>query len=132
LDGIEPLVSVTVVAATNRPDVLDPGILRPDRIDRQIYIGPPDCAAREEILRLQFRKIAVAPDVNIVDLAQRTSGFSGAEVVSLCQEAGIEAMTQNPDAECVEMRHFNACLLKFKPRITHDMLEFYNNWRRTR
>ncbi|KAJ2676028.1 AAA+-type ATPase [Coemansia sp. RSA 1085] len=129
LDGIEPLVSVTVVAATNRPDVIDPGILRPDRIDRQIYIGPPDCAAREEILRLQFRKITVASDVDVVDLAQRTSGFSGAEMVSLCQEAGIEAMAQNPNAEYVEMRHFDACLLKLKPRITHDILEFYNNWR---
>ncbi|KAJ2827008.1 AAA+-type ATPase [Coemansia erecta] len=125
LDGIEPLVSVTVVAATNRPDVIDPGILRPDRIDRQIYIGPPDAAAREEILRLQLRKIAAASDVDVAGLTRRTDGFSGAEVVSLCQEAGIEAMNENPDAQCVEMKHFDACLSRFKTRITPEMLQFY-------
>ncbi|KAJ2312858.1 AAA+-type ATPase, partial [Coemansia sp. RSA 2705] len=128
LDGIEPLVSVTVVAATNRPDVIDPGILRPDRIDRQVYIGPPDAAAREEILRLQLKKIAVAPDVDIGSLSRRTDGFSGAEVVSLCQEAGIEAMSDNSDAQCVEMKHFDACLSRFKTRITPDMLQFYASW----
>ncbi|KAJ2170384.1 AAA+-type ATPase, partial [Coemansia sp. RSA 532] len=98
LDGIEPLVSVTVVAATNRPDVIDPAILRPDRIDRQLYIGPPNAAAREEILRLQLAKIAAASDVDIADLTHRSAGFSGAEVVALCQEAAIEAMNADPDA----------------------------------
>ncbi|KAJ2182105.1 AAA+-type ATPase [Coemansia sp. RSA 1807] len=132
LDGIEPLVSVTVVAATNRPDVIDPAILRPDRIDRQLYIGPPNAAAREEILRLQLAKIAAASDVDIADLTHRSAGFSGAEVVALCQEAAIEAMNADPDAQCVEMVHFNACLSRFKTRITPEMLQFYADFQTQR
>ncbi|KAJ1723780.1 AAA+-type ATPase [Coemansia erecta] len=99
MDGIEPLVNVIVVAATNRPDVIDPGILRPDRIDRLVYVGPPDLVTRGEILRIQLRKTACASDVDIDILADRTDGFSGAEVVALCQDAAIEAISEDPDAE---------------------------------
>ncbi|KAJ1950598.1 AAA+-type ATPase [Linderina pennispora] len=130
LDGIEPLVNVTVVAATNRPDVIDAGILRPDRIDRLIYVGPPDQATRAEILKLQFKKIACADDVNAEVLAGRTDGFSGAEMVSLCQEAAMEAMTENVDADCVEMKHFDKCLRGFKKRITPEMLRFYADFKK--
>ncbi|KAJ2159430.1 AAA+-type ATPase [Coemansia sp. RSA 552] len=130
LDGIEPLTSVTVVAATNRPDVIDPAILRPDRIDRQIYIGPPDTAAREEILRLQLAGVAVAGDVAVAELARRSAGFSGAEVVALCQEAGIEAMREDAGAQHVAMRHFARCLAAAKPRITPEMIEFYRQFQK--
>ncbi|KAJ2746265.1 AAA+-type ATPase [Coemansia sp. BCRC 34301] len=129
LDGIEPLVNVTVVAATNRPDVIDAGILRPDRIDRLIYVGPPDAPTRAEIFRIQLRRIACADSVSADTLAQQTEGFSGAEVVSLCQEAAIEAMTENPDAQCVEPRHFERCLAGFKRRITPEMIQFYTDFR---
>ncbi|KAJ1896003.1 AAA+-type ATPase, partial [Kickxella alabastrina] len=125
LDGIEPLVNVTVVAATNRPDVIDPAILRPDRIDRLVYVGPPDQPARREILAIALRKTACAPDVDAEALAARTDGFSGAEVVALCQDAAIGAMAEDADAACVAMRHFDACLLSFKKRITPEMLQFY-------
>ncbi|KAJ1734050.1 AAA+-type ATPase [Coemansia biformis] len=125
LDGIEPLVSVTVVAATNRPDVIDPALLRPDRIDRLVYVGPPDTPAREEILRLQLARMATATDVDAAALARRTDGHSGAEVVALCQEAALEAIADDPDAEHVEMRHFDRCLDRFRPRITAEMLQFY-------
>ncbi|KAJ2471509.1 AAA+-type ATPase [Coemansia sp. RSA 2322] len=129
LDGIEPLVNVTVVAATNRPDVIDAGILRPDRIDRLIYVGPPDEATRVEILRLQLRRVACADSVSPELLARHTDGFSGAEVVALCQEAAIEAMAESPDAQCVEPRHFERCLAGFKRRITPEMLQFYADFR---
>ncbi|KAJ2015627.1 AAA+-type ATPase [Coemansia sp. S680] len=129
LDGIEPLVNVTVVAATNRPDVIDAGILRPDRIDRLIYVGPPDTPTRADIFRIQLRRIACANSVDAEALAKQTDGFSGAEVVSLCQEAAIEAMTEDPDALCVEPRHFERCLAGFKRRITPEMLQFYADFR---
>ncbi|KAJ2788147.1 AAA+-type ATPase [Coemansia interrupta] len=129
MDGIEPFVNVIVVAATNRPDVIDPGILRPDRIDRLVYVGPPDLETRGEILRIQLRKTACADDVDIEILADRTDGFSGAEVVALCQDAAIEAISEDPDAECVYMRHFEMCLRGFKKRITPEMIEFYTNFR---
>ncbi|KAJ1960599.1 AAA+-type ATPase [Dipsacomyces acuminosporus] len=131
LDGIEPLVSVTVVAATNRPDVIDAGILRPDRIDRLIYVGPPDLATRCEILKLQFKKIACAESVSIPALAEKTDGFSGAEVVSLCQEAAMEAMTEDINARSIKMRHFERCLKGFKKRITPEMLQFYADFRKS-
>ncbi|KAJ2719489.1 AAA+-type ATPase [Coemansia sp. Benny D115] len=130
LDGIEPLVNVTVVAATNRPDVIDPGLLRPDRIDRLIYVGPPDHRTRLEILRLQARKTPCAADVDLDVLATRSDGFSGAEVVSLFQDAAVAALTESPDAECVSMRHFDSCLAGFKKRITREMLQFYDDFRK--
>ncbi|KAJ2716842.1 AAA+-type ATPase [Coemansia spiralis] len=125
LDGIEPLVSVTVVAATNRPDVIDPALLRPDRIDRLVYVGPPDEQARAEILRLQLARMAVGAGVDPAALAHRTAGYSGAEVVALCQEAAMEALADDPDAQHVEMCHFDRCLTRFRPRITPEMLKFY-------
>ncbi|KAJ1821319.1 AAA+-type ATPase [Coemansia sp. RSA 2599] len=130
LDGIEPLVNVTVVAATNRPDVIDPGILRPDRIDRLIYVGPPDLETRREILRIQLRKTACADDVDVGALAELTDGFSGAEMVALCQESAIAAMAEDADATCVYMRHFEGCLRGFKKRITPEMLRFYADFQK--
>ncbi|KAJ2337445.1 AAA+-type ATPase [Coemansia sp. RSA 2681] len=132
LDGIEPLVNVTVVAATNRPDVIDAGILRPDRIDRLIYVGPPDAPTRAEIFRIQLRRIACAHAVSPDALALQTDGFSGAEVVALCQDAAIEAMTEDPDAQCVEPRHFARCLAGFKRRITPEMIQFYADFQQRR
>ncbi|KAJ2853853.1 AAA+-type ATPase, partial [Coemansia erecta] len=130
LDGIEPLVNVTVVAATNRPDVIDPGILRPDRIDRLIYVGPPDFETRREILCIQLRKTACADDVDVDALAERTDGFSGAEMIALCQESAIAAMAEDVDASCVAMRHFEKCLRGFKKRITPEMLRFYADFQK--
>ncbi|KAJ2638583.1 AAA+-type ATPase [Coemansia sp. RSA 1286] len=130
LDGIEPLVNVTVVAATNRPDVIDPGILRPDRIDRLIYVGPPDLDTRREILCIQLRKTACADDVDVGVLAELTDGFSGAEMIALCQESAIAAMAEDVDASCVAMRHFEGCLRSFKKRITPEMLRFYADFQK--
>jgi len=69
MDGIETLVNVTILAATNRPDVIDSALLRPGRIDRMIYVGPPDREARAAIFRIEFRKIAIAADVDANELA---------------------------------------------------------------
>lgn len=75
MDGIEPLVNVTVVAATNRPDVLDPALLRPGRLDRILYVGPPDMDSRREIFRISTKKMAVEADVDVEELASRV-GFA--------------------------------------------------------
>lgn len=80
LDGIQPLKRVVVVAATNRPDVIDPALLRPGRLDRLVYVPPPDMPSRREILRLSLAKVPAAAEVDREDLARRTEGFSGAEV----------------------------------------------------
>jgi SpoVK/Ycf46/Vps4 family AAA+-type ATPase len=69
MDGIEALVNVTILAATNRPDVIDSALLRPGRIDRILYVGPPDLPSRKEIFRIEFRRMAVAKDVDVDELA---------------------------------------------------------------
>jgi len=82
LDGFEPNQAVVVLAATNRPDVLDPALLRPGRFDRQITLDLPERRGREAILRIHTRNVPLAPDVNLADLARATPGFSGKEVRS--------------------------------------------------
>ncbi|KAF8984478.1 Spermatoproteinsis associated protein 5 [Entomortierella lignicola] len=131
LDGIEPLVNVTVVAATNRPDIMDPALMRPGRIDRILYVSPPDLPSRREILRLQIhtKKMACDTDVDIEQLAEQTEGCSGAEVVALCQEAAMKAMEESLDISCVSKRHFEQALMSMTRRITKEMIQFYDDFR---
>ena len=91
MDGFEPNNGVIVLAATNRPDVLDPALLRPGRFDRRVVIDPPDLNDREEILKIHAKKKPLAADVNLRKLAERTPGFSGADLANLMNEAAILA-----------------------------------------
>ena len=95
MDGFEPNEKVIVMAATNRPDVLDPALLRPGRFDRRVTIDPPDRKDREEILRIHARKKPLAADVNLKVIAERTPGFSGADLQSLMNEGAILAAREN-------------------------------------
>jgi ATP-dependent metalloprotease FtsH len=95
LDGFEPNEKVVVMAATNRPDVLDPALLRPGRFDRRVTIDLPDRRDREEILQIHARKKPLGPDVNLSIIAERTPGFSGAELYSLMNEGAILAAREN-------------------------------------
>ncbi len=95
MDGFEPNEKVIVMAATNRPDVLDPALLRPGRFDRRVTIDLPDRSDREEILKIHSRKKPLAEDVNISVIAERTPGFSGADLYSLMNEAAILAAREN-------------------------------------
>ncbi len=98
LDGFEPTTRVIVLAATNRPDVLDPALLRPGRFDRRIYLTLPDILAREKILRIHARGKILAPDVDLKKVAIRTPGFSGADLANLMNEAAILAASKNQKA----------------------------------
>ncbi|KAG9063236.1 spermatogenesis associated protein 5 [Linnemannia hyalina] len=131
LDGIEPLVNVTVVAATNRPDIMDPALLRPGRIDRILYVSPPDFESRREILRLQIsgKKMACEEDVDVEVLARETEGCSGAEVVALCREAAMKAMEESLEIRAVGKRHFEQALRVMVRRITPEMVRFYDDFR---
>ena len=95
MDGFEPNEKVIVMAATNRPDVLDPALLRPGRFDRRVVIDLPDRGDREEILKIHSSKKQLAEDVNIKIVAERTPGFSGADLASLMNEAAILAAREN-------------------------------------
>jgi cell division protease FtsH len=104
MDGFETNEGVILIAATNRPDVLDPALLRPGRFDRQVVVARPDVKGREEILKVHARRIPLAPDVALTVLARGTSGFSGADLANLVNEAALLAARQ--DKKTVEMIDF--------------------------
>jgi len=95
MDGFESQVGVIVIAATNRPDVLDPALLRPGRFDRQVVVPLPDIRGREEILKVHMRKVPLAPDVKPDIIARGTPGFSGADLANLVNEAALFAARKN-------------------------------------
>ncbi len=95
MDGFDIHHELIVLAATNRPDVLDPALLRPGRFDRQITVGLPDVNGREGILRIHTRKLRLSPEVNLNLLARSTTGFSGADLANLCNEAALNAAREN-------------------------------------
>lgn len=95
MDGFEPNEGVIIIAATNRPDVLDPALLRPGRFDRQIVVPNPDVVGREKILKVHVRKVPLAPDVNLKTMARGTPGFSGADLMNLVNEAALLAARRN-------------------------------------
>ncbi|MBS9479207.1 ATP-dependent zinc metalloprotease FtsH [Ancylobacter radicis] len=95
MDGFEANEGIILIAATNRPDVLDPALLRPGRFDRQVVVPNPDVVGREQILKVHARKIPVAPDVNLKVIARGTPGFSGADLANLCNEAALMAARRN-------------------------------------
>lgn len=129
LDGIEPLKQVLVVAATNRPDLIDSALMRPGRIDRVLFVGPPDLQARREILAIHCKRMPLDEDVDLQELSIATAQFSGAELYSLCREAAMAAIDESKSAECVSIRHFLTALKLIQPQIDSDMLAFFENFR---
>lgn len=121
MDGMQSLKGVVVIGATNRPDILDPALLRPGRFDRVIFVPPPDYQARLQILKIHTKEMPLAPDVNLEELARITDGYTGADLESVCREAALTAARENLQATTVSMKHFKAALEKVKPSITEDL-----------
>ncbi|MDQ3511817.1 MAG: ATP-dependent zinc metalloprotease FtsH, partial [Pseudomonadota bacterium] len=105
MDGFEGGEGVIVIAATNRPDVLDPALLRPGRFDRQVVVGLPDVRGREQILKVHMRKVPLSDDVEPMTIARGTPGFSGADLANLVNEAALFAAREN--GKDVRMEHFD-------------------------
>ena len=95
MDGFDTNEGVIIIAATNRPDVLDRALLRPGRFDRQVVVSNPDIICREKILKVHAKKISMAPDVNLRTVARGTPGFSGADLANLVNEAALLAARKN-------------------------------------
>jgi cell division protease FtsH len=110
MDGFDASTNVVVIAATNRPDVLDPALLRPGRFDRQVTVGYPDRAGREAILRIHTKGIPLAADVDLVNLSRASSGFSGADLANLANEAALLAARRSH--ETVQMSDFEESMDK--------------------
>ncbi len=125
MDGLTTLEGVVVIAATNRPDIVDPALLRPGRIDRIVYIEPPNEEARLKILKVHTRKMPVAEDVSLEDIAMRTEFYTGADLENLCREAGMAAIREN--SEKVHMKHFEEALGVVHPSLDKETIKYYES-----
>ena len=125
MDGLEVLKDVVVVAATNRPDMIDPALLRSGRFDRAVFIGPPAKDGREEILRIHARNMPLSEDVDLIEIADLTDGYVGSDLEAICREAVLLAMRENFNAKIVEMRHFRNALKKVRRALNENILEYY-------
>ncbi|ADV65387.1 CDC48 family AAA ATPase [Desulfurococcus mucosus] len=128
MDGVQKLENVVVLAATNRPDLLDPALLRPGRFDKLIYVPPPDYNARLEILRVHTRSVPLDRDVDLAELARSTEGYSGADLEAVVREAVMLALRESPFIERVGRKHFIGALELVKPSINEALVKFYLEW----
>ena len=124
MSGLEELNDVVVIAATNRPDIIDPALLRPGRFDRLIYVPAPDEAAREEVFKVHTKGMPLK-GVDIKNLAKGSEGYSGADINALCREAALNALRKDIKAKEVNKAHFDVAMEKIKPSITQDMFVKY-------
>jgi transitional endoplasmic reticulum ATPase len=125
LGGIESLHDVIILAATNRPDLLDPALLRPGRFDQLIYVPAPDEAARAAILRIHTRTMHLHADVTLPTLVSLTQGYSGADIAVICREAGIQALRHQQNSDTTSLTDFMHATEEIKPSITPDMERWY-------
>jgi transitional endoplasmic reticulum ATPase len=125
LDGLEEMENVMVIGATNRPDMIDPALLRSGRFDRLVMIGEPDMEGRERILDIHTAGTPLAADVNLREIAEITEGYVGSDLESIARESAIEALREDAEADVVEMRHFRQAMENVRPTITDDILEYY-------
>ena len=125
LDGLEALKDVVIIAATNRPDIIDPALLRSGRFDRLVMIGAPDKFGRLEILKIHTTGIPNADDVNLEELAELTEGYVGSDLAALCREAVMLSLRENPDASSVEMNHYREALKKVRASVEESMISYY-------
>ncbi len=128
MDGILTLEDVVVIAATNRPDIVDPAILRPGRFDRLIYVPDPDEDARLEIFKIYTKEMPLAKDVNIGDLARMSKGYSGADIEALSREAAMNALRRDIEATEVNAEDFRKAVEKIGPTIRPDMEAWYKGF----
>jgi transitional endoplasmic reticulum ATPase len=124
MSGLEELHSVVVMAATNRPDMIDPALLRPGRFERQVLVPAPDEKGRLEILKIYTEKMPLK-GVNLKKLAKKTAGFTGADIEALCREAGMTAIRKDKRAKHVTDKDFREALKKIRPSVNEKVMEFY-------
>ncbi|WP_371871380.1 AAA family ATPase [Phytohabitans rumicis] len=117
LDGVEDLRNVVVIGATNRPDLVDPALLRPGRLERLVYVPPPDTEARAEILRAASRTVPLADDVDLPALASELDGFSAADCAALVREAALAAMRESLEASSVTAAHVSTARDRVRPSL---------------
>ncbi|GJE01496.1 MULTISPECIES: CDC48 family AAA ATPase [Methylobacterium] len=131
MDGLEELQGVVVIAATNRPNLVDPALLRPGRFDELVYVPVPNAAGRRHILGIHTRAMPLGPDVDLDDLAARTVRFTGADLEDLTRRAGLMALRADLEASAVTQAHFDAAFQETRPSVTPEMEQDYETMLRT-
>ncbi|MEO6957968.1 MAG: AAA family ATPase [Antricoccus sp.] len=132
LDGVESLKNVVVIGATNRPDLVDPALLRPGRLDRLIYVPPPDADGRAEILKAAARNTPITRGVNLVALAKDLDGYSSADCAALVREAALVAMRRDMNAPRVTKTDFDRARKNIRPSLNQDQVDWLANYAKER
>ncbi|MCW2667807.1 MAG: putative microtubule-severing ATPase, partial [Frankiales bacterium] len=132
LDGIEQRSDVVVVGATNRPDRIDPALLRPGRLERLVFVPPPDAAARVAILKASSKRVPLAQDVDLDALGEQTDGYSAADCAALIREAALTAMRESLQASTVTAAHLAAALEVVRPSLDPAQVAALEAYARTR
>ncbi|MFP4402086.1 MAG: CDC48 family AAA ATPase [Candidatus Nanoarchaeia archaeon] len=127
LDGLEELMNVKVIAATNRPKFIDPALLRPGRFDKLVLVDVPDEKARESILQVHCKDVPMQEKQEIITtIAQKTHGYVGADLEAVVREAGLIALRENVKAKEIKKEHFTKALEVIKPSVTEELQKFYS------
>ncbi len=129
MNGLQEMKDVVVIGATNRPDLLDSALLRPGRFDRIVLVSVPEAKARREIFRVHMKKMPLAKDVKTEELVQRTEGYVGADIESVCREAAMLALREDITAKEIHMEHFIDALSKVRPSASKDIEQMYEQFR---
>ncbi|MEK6898117.1 MAG: CDC48 family AAA ATPase [Nanoarchaeota archaeon] len=125
MDGLEDLKDVLVMGATNRPDMLDPALLRPGRFDKILLVNAPEEEGRLNILNIHTKKMPLAKDVNMSEFAKKTIGYTGADLEAFTREAGMLSLREDINSKQVNKKHFEHPLKKIKPSVSTPTIELY-------
>ena len=126
MDGMEKRKGIVIIASTNRPDIIDPALLRPGRFDRLLFVTAPNLEARLKILKVHTKNMPLAEDVSLSKIAQSTDGYSGADLENLCREAGMEAIREKLEKlDKIEKKHFDHAISKIKSTLPKEVVENY-------
>jgi len=125
IDGLRDLHGIVVIAATNRPDIMDSALLRPGRFDRIVYVGVPDEQARLAIFKVHAANMKLSSDIELETLAKETNGYVGADIEAICREAAIIALRKNIDVKEISKIDFDEALKRFPPSVTKEVEESY-------
>jgi len=128
MDGLMGLENVVIVGATNRPDMIDPALLRPGRFDRLVYVHEPDRETRLQIFKIHTKNMPLSKDVDLDVLTRKTLNFAGSDIEAISREAGLIALRENPEAKEVRMEHFERAIGKVKPTVSEDLVKYYRAW----
>ncbi len=130
VDGLESLKDVVLLAASNRPDMIDPALLRPGRFDRLLLVKPPDPESRYKILKIHTKGMRLSPKIDLRQLANDLEGYVGADLAAICREAVMIALREDMNADLIEMKHFNEAKKVVHPSLTKQIIEEFEQLER--